>query len=161
MREFLILYIIISLIILLLSSSKGHCRLFSIPVTTPGVWSVYELNTYRAAWRWTFSSDVLSFSRWGSQTLDAYSSEGRTIVVKVAALVLGVHCLKLRRKNPTFCLPLAAILSMCSDHVRLLDIVTPRYLLLDVVSMIWPCNLCSLLIKILTFMLWQEVTVAY
>jgi hypothetical protein len=43
-----------------------------------------------------------------------------------------VQSFRLRRINPNVLLPLPIVLSMCLSHVRLLEMVTPRYLLAGV-----------------------------
>ena len=45
----------------------------------------------------------------GSQTVDAYSSTGLTIVLYVAALTVGVHSLKFLLKKPTVLFPLFTV----------------------------------------------------
>ena len=52
-----------------------------------------------------------------------------------------VQSFKLRRINPHVLLPLPIVLSMCLSHVRLLEMVTPRYLLASTVSNVCPYSL--------------------
>jgi hypothetical protein len=45
-----------------------------------------------------------------------------------------VQSFRLRRINPNVLLPLPIVLSMCLSQVRLLEMVTPRYLCASTVS---------------------------
>ena len=51
-----------------------HFKYSSMDVTVPGDLSVQSLATYLAALHWTFSSSLMSFCLWGSQTAKAYSN---------------------------------------------------------------------------------------
>jgi hypothetical protein len=54
---------------------------------------------------------------------------------------MSFQSFKLRRINPNVLLPLPIVLSMCLSQVRLLEMVTPRYLLASTVSNVCPCSL--------------------
>ena len=73
--------------------------------------------------------------------MKVYSTEGLTIVEYAAALTGLVQSFRLRRMKPSVLFPIPTILSMCLSQVRLLLIVTPRYLLASMVSSVCLCNL--------------------
>jgi hypothetical protein len=54
-----------------------------------------------------------------------------------------VQSSRLRRINPNVLLPLPIVLSMCLSQVRLLEMVTPRYLLASTVSNVCPYPLIN------------------
>jgi hypothetical protein len=62
---------------------------------------------------------VVSFYNWHSDPYLDYAADFTGLV----------QSFKLRRINPNVLLPLPIVLSMCLSHVRLLEMVTPRYLL--------------------------------
>ena len=59
-----------------------------------------------------------SFGLWGSQTVDVYSSIGRTIVTYVADLIFVVQPWKLLRRKPSVLFPLATTISAYSLSSR-------------------------------------------
>ena len=56
-----------------------------------------------------------------------------------------VQSFKLRRINSNVLLPLPIVLSMCLSQVRLLEMVTPRYLLASTVSNV-VCKLLAVVV---------------
>ena len=58
----------------------------------------------------------MAFCLWGSQTDEAYSNVGRTIVMQVAALTFGVHTLQFLRRNLTVRFPCAATVPSQEPH---------------------------------------------
>lgn len=74
----------------------------------------------------------MSFLVCGSQTTHAYSRHGRTIVLYARSFMFAGEFFSLCLSKPSFHRAEAHNLRMWEDHVRLLVIVTPRYLKLSV-----------------------------
>ena len=85
-------------------------------VTHPGVHSVYLLQAYRAARRWTLSRQLISSVLYGPQDVEAYSIVGRTMDLYVVARTCLLQFLKLRLRKPSVREAWVAVASVCFSH---------------------------------------------
>jgi hypothetical protein len=89
------------------------------------------LVTYLAALRWTISILVMSDSRRGSHTEQAYPSNGLTNDLYACSLTEVEPMFRLRRKKPRVLLALPQMLFMWLSHSRSSLMATPRYFALS------------------------------
>ena len=89
---------------------------------------------------WTFSICSVFTLVWGSQMAAAYSSCGRTRVLRAASLTPDIFVLTFLFMRPRVLFAELVILSTCEPHDRLLVMSTPRYLAQLTVLRISPCS---------------------
>ena len=124
-------------ICLRLSSSMSQFSLSSIYLTLDV--RLWRLSAHLAA-RLCKASRALTFLVvWGSQTAQAYSRMGRTIILYAVDLAL-LDVILLRLRNPRVLLALFVLFSMWVSQVAFDESVTPRYLACSTLSNSWPCS---------------------
>ena len=103
-------------------------------------WCAFRVITVDKSCRWPLYlfQAVDFFIMVGSQTVEEYSSLGRTMVVYTAVFTEVEQSLRFRRTNPRVLLALFTVSSMCFLQVRSSLMVTPKYLLLSTTSSVCP-----------------------
>ena len=114
-----------------------HPRWLSRLVTL--VVCLYWFRTKRADLRCTFSIFLICPSLYGSQTVHAYSSVGRTIALYAISLSLMLLTFRFLRRKPSVLLALVVMWTWKSQS-RSCAIVTPRYFAEVTLARVWLCN---------------------
>jgi len=130
------LYSITSLASFRRSWSGFHCRSASMSVTLDLLW--YLFLTYRAARHWTMSRRCMSPFSWGSQTVLAYSTVGRTRALYAVSLVEVEEIFRFLHRKLMVRLALLQMFCICWPQSRWLFRVQPRYLAEVTCSSVWP-----------------------
>ena len=133
------LYSKLSLLDFRLSASSFQPR--SLTTAEMDIWSSVRLCgvlvTKRTALCWVISSRLMSFWWWGSQTLEQYSSLGRTYDIYAFSFRALGQCLRLRATKPSIRFAAPLMLEIWASQVSFSVKVTPRYLVLLTPSCRW------------------------
>jgi hypothetical protein len=116
-----------------MSFNAKKCQVIRItPKNRPPLPTTYKLHGH--------TLDTVYASKYLGVTI-SNNLVGLTMDVYAADFTGLVQSFKLRLINPNVLLSLPIVLSMCLSQVRLLEMVTPRYLLASTVSNVCPCSL--------------------